>query len=184
MEALIAALSRFEELDVLVCKANADCHGRSINARLARWCAERPYARRLVDSLGQRLYHGCLEHMDVLIGNSSSGLIEAPSFHCPVVNVGKRQDGRLQAANVISVEASVEAIARGLETALSETFKRSLTSLSNPYDPFEDGAASRRIKNTLKRVKLDAGIREKWFFDIDQVPPLDGAADSTKGLLG
>ncbi|MBS8267430.1 UDP-N-acetylglucosamine 2-epimerase (hydrolyzing) [Halomonas litopenaei] len=184
VEALIAALSRFEDLDVLVCKANADCHGRSINARLARWCAERPEARRLVDSLGQRLYHGCLEHMDVLVGNSSSGLIEAPSFRRPVVNVGKRQDGRLKAANVINVEASEEAIAKGIETALSETFKRSLGALSNPYDPFEDGAASRRIKNTLKRVNLDAGIREKWFFDIDEVSPLGGTASPTKGLMG
>ena len=74
--------------------------------------------------------------------------------------------------------------AKGIETALSETFKRSLGALSNPYDPFEDGAASRRIKNTLKRVKLDAGIREKWFFDIDEVSPLGGTSSPTKGLMG
>lgn len=160
--ALLEALETFDELDVVFTKANADSQGRAINACLAEWCARHPHRARLHDNLGQRLYHSCLRHLDVMIGNSSSGLLEAPSFRLPVVNIGTRQQGRLAAANVISVENHSEQIRAGIEQALSAAFRGSLETLENPYDRFGDGTASHRIKETLKTIPLSHIMKKRF----------------------
>jgi UDP-N-acetylglucosamine 2-epimerase (non-hydrolysing)/GDP/UDP-N,N'-diacetylbacillosamine 2-epimerase (hydrolysing) len=147
-------------------KANADLEGGVINRRLADFCHSSPERFRLFDNLGQVRYLSCMKTLDLMLGNSSSGLIEAPSFRLPVVNVGIRQKGRTRAANVIDVENSVEKIMEGIAQALSPAFKRSLEGMQNPYDRFLDGMTSRRIKDTLKAIPLSDFLMGKEFRDL------------------
>ncbi|MFC3392557.1 UDP-N-acetylglucosamine 2-epimerase [Aidingimonas halophila] len=163
---LLAALDARPELQVVFSKANADARGRSINAVLAQWCEANPQRSRLFDNLGQRLYHACLRHLDLMIGNSSSGLVEAPSFRLPVVNVGSRQEGRLFADNVIPVMDTATAITQGIDQALDPGFRARIAMMTNPYDHFGDGSASRRIKDVLKQVPLDSALMKKGFVDM------------------
>lgn len=164
---LLAALESRDDLRVVFSKANADSLGRAINSHLARWCEAHPERSRLFENLGQRLYHGCLRHLDLMIGNSSSGLVEAPSFRLPVVNVGTRQEGRLMARNVIPVNNDTAAIRQGIDRALSPDFRATLTDMRNPYDRFGDGGTSRRIKDRLKAIPLGEWVTTKRFHDID-----------------
>ncbi len=147
-------------------KANADLEGRGINRKLAEYCRANPARFRLFDNLGQTRYLSCLKSLDLMIGNSSSGLIEAPSFRLPVVNVGTRQRGRTRAGNVIDVGNSVEQIKEGISRALSPCFRKSLEGLENPFDRFRDGMTSRRIKETLKRVPSSESLIKKEFRDL------------------
>ncbi|EPC04188.1 hypothetical protein L861_02425 [Litchfieldella anticariensis FP35 = DSM 16096] len=163
VKALLKALESFPDLFVVFSKANADAQGRTINALLASWCVRHPERGRLFDNLGHRLYLSCLRHLDLMIGNSSSGLIEAPSFHLPVVNIGSRQEGRIQARNVIQVGNDTNAIRQGISRALSPGFRAELVDMHNPYDGFGDGGVSRRIKETLKLIPLDADLMKKRF---------------------
>jgi UDP-N-acetylglucosamine 2-epimerase len=106
------------------------------------------------------MYLSLLHHADVMLGNSSSGIIEAPSFALPVVNVGTRQAGRLRASNVIDVPAERTAVAAALERALAPAFRASLRDAVNPYG---DGHAAARIVEVLRTVALDAAlVRKRW----------------------
>ena len=148
-------------------KANADAHGREINREIARFCESNPARYHFFDNLGQKVYLSCLRHLDLMIGNSSSGLTEAPSFKMPVVNIGERQKGRTKAANVIDVGYDIEGILEGIHRANSPEFRNSLSDLKNPYDRFEDGKTSRRIKETLKNAVIDLELLQKKFIDLD-----------------
>jgi UDP-hydrolysing UDP-N-acetyl-D-glucosamine 2-epimerase len=145
--------------------ANADAGGIRINARLRSVCAENPTKFTWVAHLGHRRYLSCLAHFAVMVGNSSSGLTEAPSFHLPVVNIGDRQRGRVRAANVIDVPCTEAAILRGLRRATSPRFQASLRGMRNPYDRSRDGRASERIKNVLRDIDLSGDFLKKGFYD-------------------
>lgn len=163
IEALLGALEQYPQLQVIFTKANADAMGRWINAQLVGWCERHSERARCFDNLGHRVFLSSLKHLDLQIGNSSSGLIEAPSFELPVVNVGSRQEGRLQAANVISVEPVIEAIIEGISTAMDPAFRARLKGMVNPYDRQGDGQISRRIKDVLKTLPLDDALMKKSF---------------------
>jgi UDP-N-acetylglucosamine 2-epimerase (non-hydrolysing)/GDP/UDP-N,N'-diacetylbacillosamine 2-epimerase (hydrolysing) len=145
--------------------ANADAGGIRINARLRSVCAENPAKFTWVAHLGHRRYLSCLAHFAVMVGNSSSGLTEAPSFRLPVVNIGDRQRGRVRAANVIDVPCTEAAILRGLRRAISPRFRVSLRGMRNPYDRSRDGGASERIKNVLRDIDLSGDFLKKGFYD-------------------
>ena len=95
-----------------------------------------------------------------MVGNSSSGIIEAASFHLPVVNIGNRQQGRVRAANVIDVGDGQQEIEKGLRRALDPNFRSSLANLQNPYG---DGHAAERIVDKIQSVELDQGLLKKHF---------------------
>jgi UDP-hydrolysing UDP-N-acetyl-D-glucosamine 2-epimerase len=154
-------------IKVVFTKANADAHGREINREIARFCEIHPARFRFFDNLGQKTYLSCLKHLDLMIGNSSSGLTEAPSFKMPVVNIGDRQKGRIKAANIIDTGYKTREILEGIRRATSPTFKKALKDLKNPYDRFEDGNTSRRIKDTLKQAVIDSDLLQKKFFDLE-----------------
>ena len=147
-------------------KANADADGSIINGRLAEFCQKCPDNFKLFDSLGQKRYLSCMKTLDLMLGNSSSGLIEAPSFRLPVVNIGDRQKGRMRAANVIDVGNSIAEIKGGIERAISMDFKKSIETMVNPNDVFQDGKTSRRIKEQLKIVEISEKMLKKEFRDI------------------
>jgi UDP-N-acetylglucosamine 2-epimerase (non-hydrolysing)/GDP/UDP-N,N'-diacetylbacillosamine 2-epimerase (hydrolysing) len=162
---LVAAIKNCQ-IKAIFTMANADAQGARINARLSALCARTPGQFKWIPHLGHRRYLSCLQHCAVMVGNSSSGLTEAPSFRLPVVNIGDRQRGRIRAANVIDVSCSQADIRRGIKKACSRRFRASLRGMRNPYDHFHDGRTSERIKNVLKQVKLPGDLLKKKFYDL------------------
>ena len=147
-------------------KANADEEGRAVNHALTEFCAHDSSRYRLFESLGTELYRSLMACCTLMLGNSSSGLIEAPWFRLPVVNIGERQRGRVRAANVVDCGNGSEAIETAIRKACSEEFRSGLHSLENPYDVTRDGSASRRIKDVLKTLELSPAVLQKHFHDI------------------
>jgi UDP-hydrolysing UDP-N-acetyl-D-glucosamine 2-epimerase len=146
--------------------ANADAEGALINELLQRECAQNPGRFQWIPHLGHRRYLSCLKHFAVMVGNSSSGLTEAPSFRLPVVNIGDRQRGRVRARDVIDVPCSRAAILKAIQRAISARFRASLIGMRNPYDRFHDGRASERIKDVLKNICLSDSLLKKSFHDL------------------
>ena len=145
--------------------ANADEEGRLINREIRGFCDSHPKRYRFFTNLGAELYLGCMKHCALMLGNSSSGLIEAPSFRLPVVNVGDRQRGRIRAGNVIDCPCTVPGIEQAIAKALSPEFRHGLRGLRNPYDACGDGNASRRIKDVLKTIDVSPRVMKKEFRD-------------------
>jgi GDP/UDP-N,N'-diacetylbacillosamine 2-epimerase (hydrolysing) len=162
---LVSAI-RASGLKAVFTMANADAQGGLINTRLQAVCAQTPARFKWIPHLGHRRYLSCLQHFSVMVGNSSSGLTEAPSFRLPVVNIGDRQRGRVRAGNVIDVPCSWASILRGIRKAISPRFRVSLRGMRNPYDRFHDGRASERIKAVLKQVSLSDDLLKKSFHDL------------------
>lgn len=167
VEALLTALLAETNVQAVVTKANADAEGRSINRRLEAFCREHPERFRLVDNLGSEVYLSCLRHFDLLVGNSSSGIIEAPSFALPAVNVGTRQAGRIRGANVIDVGYAVDDIRHGIAVATTSAFRDEIQGSTNPYDPVGDGTISRRMVGAIKQFVQHGPRRGKPFVDLD-----------------
>ena len=113
-------------------------------------------------SLGQLRYLSAITNVSVVLGNSSSGLIEVPVFNKPTVNIGDRQKGRLRASSVIDCEENVTSISSAIDKALSEGFQKTLGQVHHPY---KSGDASKTISKTLKSFNLD-GILAKGFYDL------------------
>ena len=159
IDELLAALEKTDGF-IVITYPNADTAGRLIIERIEEFAGRHPRRCRLAKSLGERLYLSLLRHADLMIGNSSSGLIEAPSFGLPVVNVGSRQRGRLRGANVIDVEPSREDILRGIEGAQALPFRVRARAAANPYG---DGHAAPRIVEILRSVPIDVRLVQKRF---------------------
>ncbi len=158
---LIAAMCRRQKLFYLVTKANGDAGGRAIN-RL--WEQEiRKYDHMmLVDSLGMKRYLSALKYARFVLGNSSSGILEAPSFGIPTVNIGDRQKGRLMAKSVLQCSPCEEEIVLAMEQALAMEG----SSYANPYG---DGTASQQITSIIKEQLAGPGIcLKKTFYDLSE----------------
>ena len=160
VEELLAALSGVEIPQVFT-YPNADTRSRAIIEKIKEYVADSPRAR-LVVSLGTRGYYSLMKHCSAVVGNSSSGIVEAASFKLPVVDIGIRQRGRIHAKNVIHVECERDAVLDGVQRALSSSFVESLGDLVNPYG---DGHASERIVQRLESVSLDSDLLVKRFYD-------------------
>lgn len=156
---LLAALDRFPERRVLITGTNADPGGAPIRAMLVDYARERPARVLLRESLGQHLYLNALKAAAAVVGNSSSGIIEAPSFGVPTVNLGDRQRGRLRAASVIDCGETREAIAAAVGKALDPGFRAALDPSATPYG--RPGAA-RLIRDVLRSHPLDDILRKKF----------------------
>jgi UDP-hydrolysing UDP-N-acetyl-D-glucosamine 2-epimerase len=140
---------------------NADSHSSEI-IRSVRQLVDRTPTARLVPNLGHRKYHSVQKYVAAMVGNSSSGIIEAASFHLPVVNIGTRQTGRVRPANVIDVGYSKEEISRGIERAVSSDFRCSIADIPNPYG---NGRAAEKIVSILKSVEIGPTLLMKKFVD-------------------
>ncbi len=158
---LLHALDRIG-LPVVFTQPNADSGGRRIGEMIDAFVAGHPTARR-VDNLGAVGYFSVMNVAAAMVGNSSSGIVEAPSFALPVVNIGTRQTGRVQGANVINVGNDREDIVLGIRRAMEPGFRESLRGVPNPYG---DGHASGRIVDRLNDVPLDERLRVKRFLDV------------------
>jgi UDP-N-acetylglucosamine 2-epimerase len=159
--ALMAALATIER-PILFTYPNADTAASAIIAAIDDFVGRCPSAR-VLKSLGAADYFGMMAISAVMVGNSSSGIVEAPSFGLPVVNIGNRQRGRLRAANVIDCEPESDAIVPAINRAVSPSFRKKLRDLVNPYG---DGHAAEHIVGVLRQVPLDANLIEKRFYDV------------------
>lgn len=158
---LLAALEMVD-FDLLFTYPNADVGGRAIAALLEEFVRRRPRSR-IVANLGTRAYLSVMRHARAMVGNSSSGIIEAASLRLPVVNIGSRQRGRVRAANVIDVEVDRREIRTAISRATSADFAAGLADLVNLYG---DGHAAERIVGTLSSIPLDNKLMMKRFLDI------------------
>jgi UDP-N-acetylglucosamine 2-epimerase (non-hydrolysing)/GDP/UDP-N,N'-diacetylbacillosamine 2-epimerase (hydrolysing) len=147
-----------ENTGIIVTMPNADPGNRRIRAALKKYAAKRRHVK-CFESLGQQRYLSAMSHVDAVVGNSSSGILEAPSFRKPTVNIGDRQKGRLQAGSVINCPAETGAIVDALQRA----FALDCSSVVNPYG---DGTASEQIVRTLKSVPDFRALLRKAFFDL------------------
>jgi UDP-hydrolysing UDP-N-acetyl-D-glucosamine 2-epimerase len=161
---LLAALEAVDA-DIVMTSPGVEVDSLGIIERFNAFTARRARAC-FVSSLGDEVYASLLGEVDAMVGNSSSGLIEAPSFGLPVVNIGDRQRGRLRAANVIDVGHGRDEIAAGITGALDSTFRRGLAGLRNPYG---DGRAAPRIVGVLRAIELGSRLIRKRFTDLESV---------------
>ena len=162
LQNLFDALDMFSDYRVLITKANSDAGGRGINRRLDEYAAERKERVSCHTSLGQLRYLSAMKHSSAVVGNSSSGLLEAPVLKVPTVNIGARQKGRLRALSVIDCEEEKESIMKALRKAVSGEFRRGLKTMEIPH---ADGNIASCIKNTLRDIPLE-GLFQKRFHDL------------------
>lgn len=163
LDNLFAVLDSYPEAKIIITFPNADAEGRGIIKQLKAYSSANKGRVLLVESLGFTNYLRVLPHMDCVIGNSSSGLLEVPSFRVPTVNIGDRQKGRLRAESVIDCGTSAESIHAAIERALSDLYKKSIKHVKNPYG---EGNAINIIVETLMNTDFSSLIR-KPFYDID-----------------
>lgn len=161
MAELLAALSELEDTHLIFTMPNADTGGRELASMVDAFVANHPKAR-VYSSLGQLRYLSCMKLVDGVVGNSSSGLAEAPSMAVGTVNIGDRQLGRLQADSVVNCAPERESIKRAIQQLYDPGFRASLPRIVNPYG---NGGASEKIVRVLKECSLD-GIVKKRFYDL------------------
>jgi len=160
LDELFAALEQLpSEASVLFTGSNADPGGRQIDQRVEAFVRGKPSMRR-VTSLGSAGYFAALTYMDAAIGNSSSGLYEAPSFGLPTVNIGDRQSGRLKADSVFDCAADRKAISAAIVAALARGRRPTV----NPYG---DGRAAERIVAALGKISDVRALLSKRFVDLE-----------------
>ena len=162
MQELLAALAELKDTQLIFTLPNADTDGRTLIKMVEQFVAQHPNASAYT-SLGQLRYLSCIAQVDGVVGNSSSGLAEVPSFKKGTINIGDRQRGRLQAESVINCEPTRENITDALAQLYSTDFQMSLHQVTNPYG---DGGASEVIISTIKTISLD-GLLKKRFYDAD-----------------
>ncbi len=157
---LLEQLRLLDETLLIFTKANADSGGRAINEVIDRFVGEHPNSVAFT-SLGQLGYLSALSHVDAVLGNSSSGIVEAPSFRTATINLGDRQKGRIRAESVIDVEFEAHAIGTALERIYEPEFQALLSKVVNPYG---QGDTSKKIIEVLRNVDLEA-LGERRFYD-------------------
>ena len=161
---LLQALRSFPDIYWVFTLPNADTGGRIIAKLINDFARNNPDKGKVFTSLGRVRYLSLLKHASVMVGNSSSGIIEAPSFELPVVNIGDRQRGRVRARNIIDVLAcKEEGIRVAIDKAISGEFKMSLKGLKPPYG---EGRSSEKIVENLKTIILDEKLIKKTFYEI------------------
>ncbi|WP_416826495.1 UDP-N-acetylglucosamine 2-epimerase [Ectobacillus polymachus] len=164
MKELLKALDTYKDAQIIFTKSNSDTEGRLINQMIDEFVQQNPERSIAYTSLGQLRYLSAIRHSDVVIGNSSSGLVEAPFFQKPTVNLGDRQKGRLKAESIIDCKENSDDIILAITKAISEDFQQKLKHISSPYGT---GKVAQKIKRVLKEVSLEDVLMKK-FYDLEQ----------------
>lgn len=162
--ALLEAVDEMADTNLIFTKANADTDGRIINELIDEYVSRNPERSKAFHSLGQLRYLSCLQYIDAVVGNSSSGLIEVPSFGKPTVNIGDRQKGRVRGGTVIDCLPHFSAIKDALNRALDQKFAESIKGIINPYGQQN---ASEKILTVLKEIDLTHLIKKEF----NDLPP-------------
>lgn len=159
-KALLEALDHFPEVQVILTYPNADDGGRRIIPLIEAYAVRQVNRVLAIPSLGQIRYLSAIKHAAAVVGNSSSGIIEVPSFDVPTVNIGMRQKGRLAAKSVLHCESNIESIKTALDNAFSRSYKQEYEQIENPYG---DGNTSKQVIEMIKSLKFKA---VKSFYDL------------------
>jgi UDP-hydrolysing UDP-N-acetyl-D-glucosamine 2-epimerase len=150
-ENLLSVLEEYKDIKLIFTKANADTEGRIINYMIDKFVQYNKERAIAFTSMGQLLYLSTMQYVDAVVGNSSSGIIEAPSFKIGTINIGDRQKGRIKAESVIDCEPTKESIRRAIEILYSTSFQSKLKNVVNPYG---DGHAAKRIVRVLSSTNI------------------------------
>ena len=159
LEELLAALDLFPGLGLVFTHPNADPEGRALSRRIQAFVDARPERAIASFNLGQTRYLSLMREVDAVVGNSSSGILEAPSTGTPTVNIGDRQRGRLRAPSVVDCEPTREAIGAALQRVLDPGFRIGLGGMQSPFGT--PGAAARTLA-VLRDHPLDGLTRKRW----------------------
>ena len=161
---LLDAIDELEDTNFIFTKSNSDLNGRIINKMIDNYTKKNPKRSVSFISMGQLRYLSTLQYMDAMVGNSSSGLLEAPSFKIGTINIGNRQKGRIKAESVIDCLPIKKDIKEAIKKIYSNEFQKKLKNVNNPYGDGEDYASQKIIK-VLKTVPID-NILKKVFFNL------------------
>lgn len=156
---LLAALEKLENTTLIFTLPNADTGGQKLGSIIKQFAEKHPLAM-VYTSLGQLRYLSCLAQVDGVVGNSSSGLIEAPTFKIGTINIGERQKGRLKATSVIDCEPKNKAITKALNTLYSTKFQANLANVTNPYGM---GGACETIVKVLAEFPLESILKKQFY---------------------
>ena len=160
---LLNAIDELEETHIIFTKANSDSDGRVINHMIDGYVSKNSHKAIGFTSLGQLRYLSALQFVDAVVGNSSSGLLEAPSFKIGTINIGDRQKGRIKASSVIDCEPYKQSLKEAFDKLYSKPFQELLTTVQNSYG---EGCASLKIVSILKKVDVN-GLLKKRFYDVE-----------------
>lgn len=158
---VLLALKRFPQFKIVFTKANADMDGRAVNQMIDNFVEQHPGRTCSFTSMGQLRYLSTMRQVTAVVGNSSSGIIEAPSLMVPTINIGDRQKGRIKAPSVIDCQPREKAVVEALELVTSASFQKTTQTVSNPY---EKNGTTAAILQKLKGYELN-GILKKEFYD-------------------
>ena len=162
-QALLDVVDGLEDTHTIFTKANSDTDGRIINQMIDKYVAKNSRKSTVFTSLGQLRYLSALQFVDSVVGNSSSGLAEVPTFKIGTINIGDRQKGRMQADSIINCMPSKKSILEAFKDLYLKEFQDSLLNVINPYG---DGCASGRIAKKIKKLNLK-NILKKSFYDVN-----------------
>jgi len=158
---ILSALESYQNYNYIFTKANADPEGGIINKSIEEFVYRYSDKAILVDSLGTELYMNVMRYADIVMGNSSSIIVEAPSFKIPIINIGERQKGRLKSDAVIDCKAEKRAICNAIEFVLTDEYKRILETSTNPFEGIETSDfIVKEIQNFLEK---DISCRKEFF---------------------
>lgn len=159
---LLEALDGYKDYHIIFTYSNSDTNSQIIIKRIQEYVDKNTDRCMFIPSLGQRRYFSALKHMTAVLGNSSSGIIEVPSFGIPTLDIGDRQKGRIAADSVIHCGYSVDEIKEGLEKVVNLSNSSNLSNISNPY--YKEGTCA-AILNTIKTYPLE-NLVQKSFYDL------------------
>lgn len=157
---LLRVLDELADVKLIFTKANADTDGRIINQLIDKFVSDRREKAIAFTSLGQLRYLSALNFVDAVVGNSSSGVLEVPSFRKPTVNIGDRQKGRIKAESVIDCHPDIDEMRKAIQLALDNVFQDTIKDVENPYGR---GNASDEIVDILKKIPLDSLIKKRFY---------------------
>ena len=164
MAKMLAALDETENLNLIFTKSNADAGGDELNRMVDEYCEKNSHRAKAFFSLGLRRYLSAMKYTSLVLGNSSSGVVETPAFGTPTVNIGDRQKGRFIAENVVQTTGETDSILAGIRTALSDKHREICKNVTNPY--YAGCIASEEIVNIITEYVYSPHNTVKTFHDI------------------
>jgi GDP/UDP-N,N'-diacetylbacillosamine 2-epimerase (hydrolysing) len=159
---ILDAINRLKDTNIIFTKSNSDTDGKIINFMIDKFVNKNPDKSVGFASLGHLKYLSALQYVDVVVGNSSSGILEAPSFKIGTINIGDRQKGRIKAKSVIDCLPNSKSIKKAFIKLYSKKFQEQLKRVKNPYG---DKSASKQIIKVIKKINLN-NILKKKFYDL------------------
>ena len=162
IDELLYVLNKLEDLNIIFTLSNSDTYGRIINEKIISFQKYHPKRSKVFTSMGNVNFLSTLSLVDGIVGNSSSGLLEAPTFKIGTINIGDRQKGRLKAESVIDCNPERASIMDAFSQLYSISFKNKIKTTINPYGK---GNASKNIMNLLKKINFPVNLK-KEFYDL------------------